>query len=77
MATRAQNERRFQHWMDLRQGGRRYWSDRPGRQTGFQRMVKIVDAAENTYNCFRKFMMMPVSLSKFIRNIHSTQAING
>lgn len=45
---RAHNERRFGQWADLPGGGRRYWSDRPGRVSGFQRMVKVVDASENT-----------------------------
>ena len=48
MATREQNERRFKNWQDLAEGGRRYWTDRKGAVSGFQRMVKIVDSGENT-----------------------------
>ncbi len=47
MATRRQNEIEYPDWEDLPGGGRRYWRDRSGR-SGFQRMVKIVDADENT-----------------------------
>jgi hypothetical protein len=48
MANRRQNEKRFGAWEDLAGGGRRYWIDRSGHAFGFQRMVKIVDAEENT-----------------------------
>jgi hypothetical protein len=48
MATRSQNEREFDDWEDLDDGGRRYWFDRRGGAWGFQRIVKIVDADENT-----------------------------
>lgn len=48
MATREQNELRFKNWLDLPDGGRRYWTDRRGAVSGFQRMVKIVDADETT-----------------------------
>lgn len=48
MATREQNERRFKNWQDLPDGTRRYWTDRKGAVSGFQRMVKIVDANEIT-----------------------------
>jgi hypothetical protein len=48
MATRKENEKRFNHWEDLPDGGRRYWYDRLGAIGGFQRMVKIVDANEVT-----------------------------
>lgn len=48
MASRKQNEREFRNWEDLPGGGRRYWRDRKGRVRGFQRMIKIVDADEQT-----------------------------
>lgn len=48
MATREQNERRFRNWQDLPDGGRRYWTDRGGAVSGYQRMIKIVDVNENT-----------------------------
>lgn len=47
MATREQNEKRFKHWRNLPGGGRRYWFDRQG-VNGYQRMIKIVDAREQT-----------------------------
>lgn len=48
MATREQNEKRFRHWDELPDGGRRYWTERRGVTGGFQRMVKIVDVDEQT-----------------------------
>ena len=48
MAAREQNERRFTHWIELPNGGRRYWLDVPGRRRGFARYVKEVDASEST-----------------------------
>ena len=48
MATRKENERRFKNWDELPTNGRRYWYDRKGVVSGFQRMIKIVDANENT-----------------------------
>ncbi len=48
MATREQNEKRFKNWIDLPEGGRRYWTDRKGKINGSQRMIKIVDADEQT-----------------------------
>lgn len=48
MSTRQQNEKRFKKWEDLLGGGRRYWMDRKGIISGFQRMIKVVDANEIT-----------------------------
>ncbi len=48
MATREQNEKSFDHWENLPDGGRRYWFDRKGQVWGFQRITKIVDASEKT-----------------------------
>jgi hypothetical protein len=48
MATRKQNEKRFINWQDLPDGGRRYWFDRVGAESGFQRMIKVVDKDEQT-----------------------------
>jgi hypothetical protein len=48
MATRQQNEKRFKNWEELPDGGRRYWYDRSGNETGYQRIIKIVDANETT-----------------------------
>lgn len=54
MATRRKNEHDFTDWEDLPDGGRRYWFDRKGSVWGFQRMVKIVDANENTLFVFQE-----------------------
>jgi hypothetical protein len=48
MASREQNERRFDAWVDLSHGGRRYWLDIPGRDRGRARYVKEVDGLERT-----------------------------
>ncbi len=48
MATRKENERACPNWKDLPDGGRRYWRQRPGRDFGWCRYVKIVDKDENT-----------------------------
>ena len=48
MGTRAQNERRFQRWVELPGGGRRYLLDVPGRHGWLARYVKDVDAGERT-----------------------------
>jgi hypothetical protein len=48
MATRPQNEKRFKNWEDSSDGGRRYWTDRKGAVSGFQRMIKVVDSEETT-----------------------------
>lgn len=48
MNKRRQNEREFPHWEDLPDGGRRYWRERRGRVSGFQRIIKVVDKNENT-----------------------------
>ncbi len=48
MATRRQNEKSFDHWEDLPDGGRRYWFDRVGAIWGVQRIIKIVDQDEKT-----------------------------
>ncbi|MBN1286355.1 MAG: hypothetical protein JXB47_13235 [Anaerolineae bacterium] len=48
MTTREQNERKFPNWVELPDGGRRYWRDVPGRHSGMARYVKIVGADEMT-----------------------------
>ncbi len=48
MANRRQNEKEYPNWEDLPGGGRRYWRDRKGQVGGLQRIIKIVDADENT-----------------------------
>jgi hypothetical protein len=48
LATREQNERKFPHWVNLPDGGRRYWLDVPGHHDWRARYVKEVDANEQT-----------------------------
>jgi len=48
MASRAQNERKFKHWEELPNGGRRYTREFVGRAGGRARYLKEVDAAERT-----------------------------
>jgi hypothetical protein len=48
MASRTQNERKFKHWEELPNGGRRYIREFAGRAGGRARYVKEVDATENT-----------------------------
>ncbi|MGZ5565217.1 MAG: hypothetical protein ACXWFY_08495, partial [Chthoniobacterales bacterium] len=48
MASRAQNERKFGHWEELPNGGRRYFRDFIGRAGGRARYIKEVDATETT-----------------------------
>ena len=48
MPSRAQNERKFKHWEELPNGGRRYVREFAGRAGGRARYIKEVDAAEQT-----------------------------
>ena len=48
MASRAQNERKFKHWEQLPNGGRKYVLEFVGRAGGLARYIKEVDANENT-----------------------------
>lgn len=48
MASRAQNERKFRHWEQLPNGGRRYVREFAGRAGGRARYIKEVDADEKT-----------------------------
>lgn len=43
MTGREQNERKFGHWEDMPDGGRRYWLEVPGRSGWVARYVKEVD----------------------------------
>ncbi|HUN09494.1 MAG TPA: hypothetical protein PLQ56_23015 [Aggregatilineales bacterium] len=54
MATRRQNEKLFDFWETLPDGGRRYWFDRKGFIWGFQRIIKIVDANEETVSVIQE-----------------------
>jgi len=48
MSARGQNEKKFPHWDELTQGGRRYWLHVIGRLGWRARYVKEVDVAETT-----------------------------
>ena len=48
MSTREQNERKFPQWIELLDGGRRYWLDVPGHHRWWARYIKEVDAQEQT-----------------------------
>lgn len=48
MSSRPQNERKFKHWEELSDGGRRYIREFGGRAGGRARYIKEVDASENT-----------------------------
>lgn len=48
MASRIQNERKFKHWEELPNGGRRYIREFAGRAGGRARYIKEVDANERT-----------------------------
>jgi len=45
---RRQNERKFDHWEELPNGGRRYWYEVVGQQGWRARYIKEVDADEIT-----------------------------
>jgi hypothetical protein len=47
-AKRRRNERVFENWEELPDGGRRYWYEVTGRLGWKARYVKEVDADENT-----------------------------
>lgn len=46
LSSRAQNEKKFGDWTQLRGGGRRYWLDVAGRSGWRARYVKDVDVNE-------------------------------
>jgi hypothetical protein len=48
MASREQNERKYKHWEELPNGGRRYIRQFIGRAGGRARYIKEVDETENT-----------------------------
>jgi hypothetical protein len=48
LSTRPQNERKFDSWEELPNGGRRYWFEVAGRRGWKARYVKEIDADENT-----------------------------
>ncbi len=54
MPIREQNERKFPNWIDLPDGGRRYWLDVAGRRGWRARYVKEVDADEQTVSFYQE-----------------------
>ena len=48
MGTRAQNEKKFDSWEELPDGGRRYHLDVAGRSGWLARYLKEVDAEDTT-----------------------------
>ena len=48
MASRSQNERKFRHWEQLPNDGRRYIREFAGRAGGRARYIKEVDVNERT-----------------------------
>jgi hypothetical protein len=54
MSSREQNERKFTHWEDLPDGGRRYWFDVAGRRGWSARYVKEVDAKDDTVRFYQQ-----------------------
>jgi hypothetical protein len=54
MASREQNERKFPHWLDLTDGGWRYWRDVSAYRGGYARYVKEVDANEQTTKFYQE-----------------------
>jgi hypothetical protein len=40
---RIQNEREFEFWDELENGGRKYWFEIKGRMGGFARYIKLTD----------------------------------
>lgn len=51
---RTQNERKFANWIELAQGGRRYWYDVAGRQGWRARYVKEVDSSEQAVRFYQE-----------------------
>ena len=56
MSTRARNEKKFEHWIDLLNGNRRYWYEVRGRYGWKARYIKEVDAAERTLRVWQEIL---------------------
>ncbi|MBI5216603.1 MAG: hypothetical protein HY960_12700 [Ignavibacteriae bacterium] len=50
MATRFENEKKFNHWIDHEDGTRTYWFDVQGKAGWFARYVKKVSKEEITFS---------------------------
>ena len=53
-SKRRSNEPKFEHWIELSDGGRQYWYDVRGRQDWIARYVKEVDAHEETVRFYQE-----------------------
>ena len=69
------NEKKFEKWVKLSDGGRKYFYDVVGRHGWRARYVKEVDSNENTLNFIRKYIMNLADWLKFMKNFRSIWAI--
>ena len=53
---RRRNERKYESWVDLADGGRRYWIDVPGKRGGIARYLKEVDPQEETLRFWQEIL---------------------
>lgn len=53
-SKRSANERKFEHWIELPNGGRRYWYDVRGHLDWIARYVKEVDTNEETLRFYQE-----------------------
>ena len=56
VSKRAHNEKKFEHWTELPNGGRQYWYEVPGRYDWKARYLKEVDAAERTLRVWQEIL---------------------
>ena len=56
MSTRARNEKKFEQWTQLPNGGRRYWYEVRRRYGWKARYVKEVDSAERTLRVWQEII---------------------
>jgi hypothetical protein len=68
-AKRRRNERVFENWEELPDGGRRYWYEVTGRLGWKARYVKEVDADENTLRFRQEIYNERGELWRSMRNI--------
>lgn len=75
MTTRAQNEKKFGRWIELPNGGRRYWLEVTGRLGWRARYVKEVDANETTVRFWQEIYDDRGQLVEFTRSSPWIKAI--
>lgn len=51
---RKKNERKFGNWIDLQDGGRKYWYDVIGKSGWIAKYIKEVDSNENTIRFYQQ-----------------------